>query len=492
MANRKKSAAVSDQRSAKSPEAATPDASAMAREVKIGVTVIGLLVVVFSAALFWRFSRSDDESKAAENSAGPVASEAENLRQGAEHDSDGQPVSAQVVEARTGSPDTLGELPRADPNPWSPPSADGATDGAERAADALPALTYMPREESTPTAGADEQGFARAANTPVAWQTQATGDVEALDATQTPTLDTPASDASGGSTTGGLVQAAPGPLPQVGVQPAGQPSVLPPEPAVLPATGAAGPATLQTGAAAEPQWNAADSVARSPSGIRGSSADSEAPLPPAPLAGAYSTFKAPDAAGDGSSSAAYATPAGAYAAAANPGSPQSAADHPAGEGTYIVQPNDNYWIISQNVYGTGAFFQALAEHNREIHEDPNRLRLGETISVPGIEQLEKLYPDLCPRPEHRLVAQRHKSVMHPAGHIPGGRIYVVQEGDTLFDIARHELGKASRYGELIERNRDMLGGQYHYLTPGMQLVLPPDNRTAPQQVTSRPGDVYQR
>ena len=32
--------------------------------------------------------------------------------------------------------------------------------------------------------------------------------------------------------------------------------------------------------------------------------------------------------------------------------------------SYVVEPNDNFWRISQKVYGTGAYFKALEQHNR--------------------------------------------------------------------------------------------------------------------------------
>ena len=51
-------------------------------------------------------------------------------------------------------------------------------------------------------------------------------------------------------------------------------------------------------------------------------------------------------------------------------------------------------------------------------------------------------------------------------------MYVVEEGDTLFDIAKYELGQASRWGELYELNRDVLGDQGDHLKPGMELRLP--------------------
>ncbi len=33
-------------------------------------------------------------------------------------------------------------------------------------------------------------------------------------------------------------------------------------------------------------------------------------------------------------------------------------------GKYTVVPNDNYWIVAEKIYGNGAYFKALFEHNR--------------------------------------------------------------------------------------------------------------------------------
>ena len=60
----------------------------------------------------------------------------------------------------------------------------------------------------------------------------------------------------------------------------------------------------------------------------------------------------------------------------------------------------------------------------------------------------------------------------------GGRTYIVAEGDSLFDIARCELGKASRWVEIYDLNADVLGKDIDSLTPGTRIVLPDDN---PQQ-----------
>jgi hypothetical protein len=59
---------------------------------------------------------------------------------------------------------------------------------------------------------------------------------------------------------------------------------------------------------------------------------------------------------------------------------------------------------------------------------------------------------------------------------PISRVYAVHEGDTLFGIARLELGRASRWAEIYDLNRDQLGEVLSDLPPGMQLLLPAGER----------------
>jgi len=54
---------------------------------------------------------------------------------------------------------------------------------------------------------------------------------------------------------------------------------------------------------------------------------------------------------------------------------------------------------------------------------------------------------------------------------PPPRTYDVSEGETLFDIARRELGKASRWVEIYDLNCMILGERIHP-APGTQLLLP--------------------
>ncbi len=161
------------------------------------------------------------------------------------------------------------------------------------------------------------------------------------------------------------------------------------------------------------------------------------------------------------------------------------------DGMYEIQPNDSYWTISERVYGSGAYFRALAEQNRGKAARPDRLPPGLLISTPPVARLEKDYPDLCPRPNRRdTVRNRSDSLRgYPgvslAATAGGGRTYIVQEGDTLSSIARNELGKVSRWAEIYQLNREALGKDYDYLTPGLRLVLPIRDSQSGDRTTRR-------
>jgi nucleoid-associated protein YgaU len=176
-------------------------------------------------------------------------------------------------------------------------------------------------------------------------------------------------------------------------------------------------------------------------------------------------------------------------AIATPSSERAAPVDPAPHGKYTVQPNDNLWSISEKVYGTGRYFKAIGEHNRAKLPRAERLQVGNVIDVPPAPELEDRYPELCPKQSKSVVVQPRAvraSAQQPLAS--DGSSYVVEEGDTLFDIARYELGKASRWAEIYELNRDKLGGDVDYLQPGTELAMPPRSEVTTRGSSSR----YQR
>jgi nucleoid-associated protein YgaU len=73
-----------------------------------------------------------------------------------------------------------------------------------------------------------------------------------------------------------------------------------------------------------------------------------------------------------------------------------------------------------------------------------------------------------------------------------GRTYTVAEGETLFDIARTELGKAARWVEIYDLNADALGSNIDNLRAGTQIVLPGDDGRQTDPLTRRAAAEYRK
>ncbi|MCH2202071.1 MAG: LysM peptidoglycan-binding domain-containing protein [Fuerstiella sp.] len=133
-----------------------------------------------------------------------------------------------------------------------------------------------------------------------------------------------------------------------------------------------------------------------------------------------------------------------------------------------VVPGDNYWNISQRVYGTSRYFSALALYNRHRIRDPKKLRPGMKVLVPPAEVLEEKYPDLFH--DSRPVQQE------PSGYFvrsDGRAAYRIGEHDTLSQIAQKHLGRSSRWIQIYRLNRTVLANP-NKLTPGTVIALPDD------------------
>lgn len=242
----------------------------------------------------------------------------------------------------------------------------------------------------------------------------------------------------------------------------------------------------------------ADPYARSTSRGPAQTAAQPAQQPPAAPASQYSSARSYDMYGRGANGAVTppATPPQsmphrphATSVAFGNTAPQGEIERSTDE--YQVQPNDSYWTISQKLYGNGAYFKALFEHNRKEIPRPDQLKPGMTISAPSTAALRQTYADLCPSEEHAAVAAQTSMISTSGSRLTSGaRTYLVEEGDTLFDIARFELGRASRWAEIYDLNRDQIGQNVDYLRPGLELMLPPDGSDT--SVTSRPEPTRHR
>jgi nucleoid-associated protein YgaU len=260
-----------------------------------------------------------------------------------------------------------------------------------------------------------------------------------------------------------------------------------PFPEVNPATDAEMPAEAEPPAAAPAADEAAIDLP-APAGEPAPAADpfSRAASQPAEVAGApadryQNSFDEPQPAAE------YQPPVAdnqAQPAARAPLEPTRPAD-----GRYTVEPNDSLWKVAEKVYGDGRYFKAIGEHNRARLAHPDQLSAGEVLDVPPTEILQQRYPSLCPKQRRSVMVDPRTRPAAAQEPVSRGESYIVAEGDTLFDIARYELGKASRWGEIYELNREKLGEDFDFLQLGLELRMPPRD---PAATARQPADRYQR
>jgi nucleoid-associated protein YgaU len=267
------------------------------------------------------------------------------------------------------------------------------------------------------------------------------------------------------------------------------------------------PAAQEAANRAEPDWAASEPAAAEPQAAFAPQQPGGAPAPaeptgafaPQPAAGPsydaepqpadapYDRFEAAAAEPTSTTeSQATGTPADGWQTTAPAAAPltadsMEAAPLPIEDGLYTVQPGDSLWTVSEAVYGTGGYFKALAAHNQAALPQSDKLTVGSQLSVPPVADLQRDYPSLCPRPRKSAVVRAGATRASAVEPRSGRDVYIVNEGDTLFTIARYELGKATRWAEIYDLNREALGEDFDYLRPGMELVMPARGTEAASQ-----------
>ena len=187
------------------------------------------------------------------------------------------------------------------------------------------------------------------------------------------------------------------------------------------------------------------------------------------------------------------------------------ASQPGNSGTYTVQDGDSYWTISKKVYGTAKYFQLLADHNRRTIADPQKMKAGVVIEIPPASVLQgklktvrrtvptglagRIEPSgradgagsshssnsASSAAESVVVSRRGMQSKEPSGILfnqQGYPLYRIGETDTLTSIASDHLGRASRWQQVYNMNRDQLQSP-DKLQIGMLLKLPSDASRVP-------------
>ncbi|MEU8242748.1 LysM peptidoglycan-binding domain-containing protein [Actinoplanes missouriensis] len=121
------------------------------------------------------------------------------------------------------------------------------------------------------------------------------------------------------------------------------------------------------------------------------------------------------------------------------GAPVTTPPQPA---TYTVKSGDTLSGIARSQLGDEKRWPQIYVLNRKQIRDPNRIIPGQVLQLPPKQ---------------------------PVGAIP--RLYTVKRGDTLFGIAKSQLGDGNRWPEIFRLNRDVLDNPDR-IVPGQTLILP--------------------
>jgi len=126
--------------------------------------------------------------------------------------------------------------------------------------------------------------------------------------------------------------------------------------------------------------------------------------------------------------------------------------------THVIQTGDTFADLAEQYYGSRAarYVSLLMQANPDV--DPRRMHVGSEVVIPSSES---------DTPAEAAPARR------PAKSAATGT-YRVQEGDTLYAIARKLCGNGERYRELHALNSSLIGGDANRLRPGMVLRVPSD------------------
>jgi nucleoid-associated protein YgaU len=145
--------------------------------------------------------------------------------------------------------------------------------------------------------------------------------------------------------------------------------------------------------------------------------------------------------------------------APRPAYPPAAPEKTPGFVDYTVREGDSMWTIADHWLGDASRWGAIADANPAI--DPERLRVGQRIRIPGADA-----PVAGPK-------LNTPARVPAAGQAAGASFHTVRSGDTLSRIAQSHYRDASKWKAIYDANRTAIGWDPDRLEVGMRLRLPP-------------------
>jgi nucleoid-associated protein YgaU len=147
---------------------------------------------------------------------------------------------------------------------------------------------------------------------------------------------------------------------------------------------------------------------------------------------------------------------------------------------YVVREGDSLADIAVKLYGSQqgnrhVNVNRIFHANRKLLKSPDEVYPGQRLTIPPLstsqpEQsgIENVFSTTLFEKVKSIGQKRLASDGSKAGQT---KIYVVREGDSLWEIAADKLGDGSRYNEIAKLNAHVIDDE-DTLTVGMRLKLP--------------------
>lgn len=114
--------------------------------------------------------------------------------------------------------------------------------------------------------------------------------------------------------------------------------------------------------------------------------------------------------------------------------------------SYTVQEGDTLWKIAEKHYGSGAYWEKIFKDNAAVISDPDKIYAGQVLT---------LY----------LTPENGEAIEG------GGSYYTVEEGDTLWKIAKKLYGRGWRWRKIYQANTDRISDPGN-IYAGQVLIIP--------------------
>lgn len=133
--------------------------------------------------------------------------------------------------------------------------------------------------------------------------------------------------------------------------------------------------------------------------------------------------------------------------------------------TYVVQKGDTLWHIAEREYGNGQYFSHISQDNNL--KNPNLILVGQSLKITALTDQQKAQAPTSKGQISDNAWSSDKTVYVD---------YTIVKGDSLWKIAKAQLGDPYRWPELYQVNKAVIGKNADLIYPGTVIKVPTDRK----------------